>query len=249
MLASAYMEDLVANEYAYDDIRAGESLNEVDFSYYATSIKEWQFSTERYMSSRLMILNLAAQIQELQDFDQSIGISPSQATRFDQALYEIITDAFPMGLYEGSKESTWTYITLKCLPDVANWRYPNTTKSLTYNRHIGTARNVFRRIWIRAQIAGDSQGILEELSEDQAVSIFERTSLTSNPAIAKALILVLNEIRLVSKDNAVYRDAFKRIRRISTNESLDAFSENDLRDRFRSEFQKSLKALKPELVI
>jgi hypothetical protein len=169
-------------------------------------------------------------------------------TEFDTLMYKNISELIPVTLYEASKPGVWSYITLRALPDVANWRYPNKHSDATYERHLGSARNIFRRIWIRVFFADTSSGLLTNIGEDQAVAIFERTAVISNPKIAEASLKALNFVRKVTSRNDVYRDAMIRVRRLASVETIDILSPEDADALILGAFIESLGELAPELV-
>jgi hypothetical protein len=203
-------------------------LEKIDFLFYPNSSESQQFSTGDYLELRQNILSLGAVAQALPEFNPKVGQSQNTFFKFDQLLSREILQIIPLGLFEASAPSVWSYITLKCLPDVANWRFPNFQDLPNYNRHLGGHRNVFRRIWYRSYIAGLNPELIDSITEDQAVALFERTSLTENPRIAHAILIAMAASREKTHSNSVYRDAMKRIRRLNAVKALDAYSDNDL---------------------
>jgi hypothetical protein len=238
---------LIACEYRFDSLSARDSLAINDFAYYPSAYGK-QADEIFYLNLRSRILEIASQAQELDEFDSSVS-SANAFTRFDQILYREILDLVPISLYEASKPSVWSYLTLRVLPDVANWRYPNRTKDSSYERHTGQPRDVFRRIWTRSFFSGDEKGLLQSMGEDQAVSIFERTGVVSNPKNAISALRALATVRKISLNNEIYRDAMTRVRRIAALESLDALPQDIVDSIVLEAFVESLSVIAPNSVV
>jgi hypothetical protein len=90
---------------------------------------------------------------------------------------------------EALRDDVWSFIAAVLAPDVAAWRYPDVSEA----RLRGGVRNVFQRCWIRAVSLDRGEGhpqrweLLEALSEDAMVQIFERASLAGNHRLARFL--------------------------------------------------------------
>lgn len=116
---------------------------------------------------------------------------PDESTRdarreFDQRAAPML-DGKNMNLIpaEAADREVWNFLTLILLPDLAKWRYPNPNKDPRYNRWLGDARNVFRKLWWRQVVLGTELNSV--LGEDEAVSIMERTTLAGQAPLARAM--------------------------------------------------------------
>lgn len=234
---------LIESGYAVQEQDVLNRLSSITFEYYPTSHEGSQFTTEEYLALRRTVLEICADAQEQEQFDPSLKITDKSRSKFDSALTENSLSLFPMSLYEAGSEEIWTYISLVVLPDVANWRFTNKNQFDCYERHVGKKRNVFRRLWIRMYFTGGEAKFASTLTEDQAVSIFERADTADSPRLAKAFVKATLTIRKLSKDNDVYRDAMKRVTRMLSTKSLDLYSDDELEKSILQEFRASLKAI------
>lgn len=237
------MNSLILSHYAIQDEDVLDRLSKLSFEYYPTSLEDSQFTTEEYLALRQTVLGICADAQDRKVFDPSLKITDKSRSKFDSAITERSLTLFPMSLYEAGSEAIWTYISLVVLPDVANWRFPNKNNLGTYERHIGKKRNVFRRLWIRMYFTSGEANFASKLTEDQAVAIFERADTADNPRLAKAFVKATLEIRKVSKDNEIYRDAMKRVTRMLSTKSLDLYSDQELVNTILNEFKASYNAI------
>jgi hypothetical protein len=242
------LQELIATGYKFSDEIALAKIQQLDYAYYPTAPLSDRASDEYYVNLRKELLTVAAQAQGLATFNPTIR-EDRQRSAFDSLLYPAILSLIPISLYEASKADFWSYLTLRVVPDLANWRYQNVKNDSEYRRHLGHPRNVFRRIWTRAYFSQESITLLSQMGEDQAVAIFERTAVVSNPKIAGSAVKALAELRRVTQNNEVYRDALKRVRRLSSVESLDVLSQEEIDARVLAEFLESLKNLAPNSVI
>ncbi|MCQ9331053.1 hypothetical protein NQ023_03035 [Corynebacterium phoceense] len=114
------------------------------------------------------------------------AMARSQVRDFDQRAAAVLYDSLDLVPAEAANQEIWNYLTLSVLPDIAAWRYPNISRSPSFERWLGVDRNVFRKLWWREATLGRSLNAL--LGEDEAVGIMERPSLSGNPAVARAII-------------------------------------------------------------
>ena len=133
---------------------------------------------------------------------------------------------------EASRDEIWSFITLIVLPDFARWRFPSSGEE----RFRGGVRNVFQRLWWRAEALVDSSTtesleILQRLPEDAMVGIMERPGISSNPLIARKLAAKTLDLaaRVPSgRLESAYRDAFRRIRQRVPVVNLDVLDTQEL---------------------
>ena len=147
-------------------------------TYYSLAKK--RASDESLIQLRLDLLSIATEL----------GF-PDESTRdtrraFDQRAAPVL-DGKNMDLIpaEAADRGVWNFLTLILLPDIAKWRYPNPNKDPRYNRWLGDARNVFRKLWWRQVVLGTELNSV--LGEDEAVAIMERTTLAGQAPLARAM--------------------------------------------------------------
>ena len=134
------------------------------------------------------LLTMALRVEELHSKISSLDSEGSglEKLEFDKRVTEEILDIFPLDLYQASMKTVWSFITLRCLPGVASWRFPNKSNHPDFERYLGHERNTFQRLWYRAHLLGPELSI--KLSENDLIQMFERgTTIGSNPIILRTL--------------------------------------------------------------
>ncbi len=168
----------------------------------------------------------------------------TQYIGFDQAVTAKIVAAMDIVPADAAHEGVWSFLSLVVLPDVALWRFPNSSGRGDYERIVGRPRNVFRRLWWRAFALGPETG--SRLYEDEAVGIMERPSLGGNPRIAQTLakehLAVLAAKPSLSRTELM-RQVTKRLRRLSVILTLGVLDDDDLRGLIAQLFAESVDAL------
>lgn len=88
------------------------------------------------------------------------------------------------------RDDVWAFLSCVMLQELVVWRYSAAQRA----RFAGGVRNTFQRLWIRGRTLdlGDTAGdgrwkLLEGLSEDALVQIFERASIASDAQLARAI--------------------------------------------------------------
>lgn len=142
------------------------------------------------------------------------------------------------------QSEVWSYITLRVLPDLALWRWPDNAPE----RYFGNPeRNAFQRLWHRSFILGPELG--SELQEDEAISIFERMeALGSNRSVAIPLARRIIEYRLNrSKDqpgsSEITSQVVVRLRRAMAVTNIVSLSEKEIESFIEAQFGLALEAL------
>lgn len=117
--------------------------------------------------------------------------SSSEARSHFDCLAAIALATEPVFLSgEGLRDDVWAFLTTVLAPDVVAWRFTETANS---SRFSGGVRNAFQRLWIRGSVLDRGEGhkerwfLLQTLTEDAMVQIFERASIASNERVAKVL--------------------------------------------------------------
>lgn len=88
------------------------------------------------------------------------------------------------------RDDNWAFLSCVLLQELVVWRYPVRKRA----RFAGGVRNTFQRLWMRGrtldlgQVADQGRwSLLESLSEDAMVQIFERASIASDAQLSKAI--------------------------------------------------------------
>jgi hypothetical protein len=142
------------------------------------------------------------------------------------------------------QSEVWSYITIRVLPDLALWRWPDNAPE----RYFGNPeRNAFQRLWHRSFILGPELG--SELQEDEAISIFERMeALGSNKNVAVPLARRIVKYRLNrSKDepgsSEVTSQVVVRLRRAMAVTNIVSLSEKEIENFIDVQFGLALESL------
>lgn len=121
---------------------------------------------------------------------------------------------------EALRHDVWSYLGLVLLPDVVAWRFSMKSQ----DRYMGGVRNTFQRLWVKAVALDRGEEIedqerrwelLDRLSEDATVQIFERGSIVASPGLARAIAETWLKITDEKKPDfmeAIMRVAVKLIR-------------------------------------
>ncbi|MEP3428355.1 MAG: DUF6339 family protein [Roseibium sp.] len=88
------------------------------------------------------------------------------------------------------RDDVWAFLSCVILQELVIWRYSARQRA----RFAGGVRNTFQRLWMRGRtlVQGEAAGaerwkLLEDLSEDAMVQIFERASIASDATLARAI--------------------------------------------------------------
>jgi len=111
-------------------------------------------------------------------------------TRFDHHSTAYLAGEAPaLDTGEAYRDDVWAFLSTVLLPDIVKWRFPTPAPE----RFHGGVRNTFQRLWIRGAVLdlGEASparwSLVESLSEDAMVQIFERASLASKAPLARAI--------------------------------------------------------------
>ena len=146
------------------------------------------------------------------------------------------------------QSEVWSYITIRVLPDLALWRWPDNAPE----RYFGNPeRNAFQRLWHRSFILGPELG--SELQEDEAISIFERMeALGSNKNVAVPLARRIVKYRLNRSKNEpgsseVTSQVVVRLRRAMAVTNIVSLSEREIEKLIDDQFSFALESLAKNL--
>jgi hypothetical protein len=142
------------------------------------------------------------------------------------------------------QSEVWSYITIRVLPDLALWRWPENAPE----RYFGNPeRNAFQRLWHRSFILGPELG--SELQEDEAISIFERMeALGSNKDIAVPLARRIIKYRANrTKDepgsSEITSQVVVRLRRLMAVTNVVTLSETEIENLIDEQFDLARESL------
>jgi hypothetical protein len=169
--------------------------------------------------------------------------------RFDQLAGGVLHRGMAIVTADAADEGVWSFLSLVVAPDVAFWRWPNTGMRDDYERILGRPRNVFRRLWWRAEVLGSAADDPNaSLREDEAVAIMERPTFGGDRRLARSIAVahldwVKRNPRLSRTE--LLRDAMKRFRRLTPFVALGALPDDELRDLIDGVFLASCRAMTP----
>lgn len=174
----------------------------------------------------------------------------ASVAQFDRPATRILHEVMEIVPADAASEEVWNFVTLVLLPDVATWRFPDRST----DRMLGRPRNVFRRLWWRAEIVGsDLIDISDGLGEDELVNIMERSTLAASPALARAVAqaVVLRGSSVKAARSELMRDLAKRVLRaqaVLCIEALDSGAVSELVERCLAESISSLAPSPPRVI-
>lgn len=133
---------------------------------------------------------------ELRRIAQKAGFptSNTQAARaqFDQNAAIYLGQLEELQTGEALRDDVWAFMTTVLAPDIVVWRFSDKNRERVA-RFAGGVRNSFQRLWVRGTILDRGEGhaqrweLLEQMTEDAMVQIFERASIGGNPPFAIAI--------------------------------------------------------------
>lgn len=116
--------------------------------------------------------------------------SDKQKAGFDVAAAKWLASHPHLNSPEFLRDDTWAFLSCIVLQEIVVWRY----SARQHARFAGGVRNTFQRLWIRGRTLdlGEATGkerwhLLESLSEDAMVQIFERASIASHAQLSRAI--------------------------------------------------------------
>lgn len=196
------------------------------------------------------LLKTSLRIEEIHSEIAELGVpgSRDQLIDFDRRVTKEILEIFPLDLYQASMKSVWSYITLRCLPGIAAWRFPNKSNHEDFERYLGHERNTFQRLWFRAHLLGPDLSVL--LAENDLIQMFERgKTIGSDPLILRTLAeeaisrrSEIEEIR--GKTSDFVSEAAKIIKRELVVVTLSAMGLEDQKNFIREKTEQALSGLK-----
>ena len=155
--------------------------------------------TERFAPTGMQRVS-AIELKELQE-QLRIGMGEARYPEggvgaradVDRAIARTLAElGLPVG--EMLRPDVWTWMTVHLVPDYLVWRWARTDGSITTARVSGSIlRNALGRLWLRGMVfdlgaASDSRwSLMDRITEDAAVAILERTTVSSDQRVARAV--------------------------------------------------------------
>lgn len=169
--------------------------------------------------------------EELRSLADDLGfpepLARPSVSRFDRPATKTLHDVMQIVPADAASSAVWDFVTLVVLPDVAVWRFPDRAR----NRIFGHQRNVFRRLWARAETVGvDIIDIESGLGEDEFVNIMERTSIASDRRISRALAeeIIRSPAGFGGARSELMRDAAKRVLRLQASLCMEVLEDHEV---------------------
>lgn len=153
---------------------------------------------------------------------------------FDLRVARLLHERTGLVPAEAAVRSTWSFLALVLLPDVAYWRYPRAPGDRVLDTDI--TRHVFGRLWWRAHLleepgaVGDRYALIGAFGEAAFDQIFSRRrSLGGSRTLIRALARTWPRLGLAQKDErAVLREVLKRLRRLGAVVDFEVLDDEQL---------------------
>lgn len=173
-------------------------------------------------------------------------LNRAAVARFDRPATRLLHDSMKIVPADAASADVWSFLSLVVIPDVAVWRFPDRSE----NRLTGHPRNVFRRLWWRAEVVGvDLIDVPAGLGEDELVSIMERPVLASNRRITRAIAAAVHGLEVPPgiARSEVMRDVAKRILRLMPIVALEVVDEDRMNALVDDALRSAIVALRNEV--
>lgn len=154
----------------------------------------------------------------------------------DRAIARALVELdLPVG--EMLRPDVWTWMSVHLLPDYLVWRWAKPDGTITEARVIGSIhRNALGRLWLRGVVfdrgsaSGDRWGLVERIPEDAALAILERTTVSADHRLARAVAQAWIDVGLTgtAADNLLRRTMVRFRVQVALIEAL-ALEEADLK--------------------
>ena len=165
-----------------------------------------------------------------------------QKTRFDAACARYLAENAGIPFPEACRRDFWSYFCIILLPDITAWRFSVVARE----RWIGGMRNTFETLWRRGYLIGLPQGHdssgwrhVEKLTQDAFVQILDRTGLSAEPHVARALaetwVELADEVGQGRMEH-ITREALKGLLAYRRIANFDVLPASELKRTFRAEF-------------
>lgn len=138
-------------------------------------------------------------------------------TSFDKEATIFLASYPALKTGEALRDDVWACLSFIFLPDLVRWRFEGYPR----DRYLGGVRNTFQRLWARGVVLDRGEGsngrwqLVDQLTEDAMVQIFERSSVSGNPELARIIgesWLKTRELVPAGEMESLMRQAMKIIR-------------------------------------
>jgi hypothetical protein len=205
-LASVHVEELLVS------YRNHEQFQIAGKEYFQSDEQRCHFAASGGSPDWMASLDIASGLREVA---RGLGFPESSSAKaraeFDMRATVMLACDKRLDTGEALRDDVWAFISVVLAPDVVAWRFTDKGD----HRFRGGVRNAFQRLWTRgaALDRGESSAnrwlLVQELTEDAMVQIFERASIASNDrlarAIAEAWVTVASE-----KGRSIMEDVMRR---------------------------------------
>ncbi len=140
---------------------------------------------------------------------------------FDREVASWLGDlSLPPG-EEVLRAETWAWFAVQLTPHIVRWRFAGADGATPIERFAGSVqRNTIGRLWLRGWVLDQGEAhperwsLAQEISEDAAVAILERTTVASQHRVARMIAHAWLVVRSegVRDPDGLLREAIKRIR-------------------------------------
>lgn len=141
-------------------------------------------------SSPETALDLAAKLRSLaREFGFPDKNSSSAKSKFDFEATKFLACHSALNTGEVYRDDVWACLSFIFLPDIVGWRF----EGFSRDRYIGGVRNALQRLWTRGVVldrgteSDERWQLVGQLTEDAMVQIFERSSVSGNPRLARCI--------------------------------------------------------------
>jgi hypothetical protein len=166
---------------------------------------------------------------------------------FDQQVGAALHRLMDIAPAEAAAGGIWSFLALVLMPDVAAWRFPDRKpeRMIGTDYLFGANSHVFTRLWARAAVLSEETN--NQLGEDEAVALFERSTIGGDPRLARTIADTLVTTGAAHQDLArskIMRDAMKRVRRLAVFVCFPALDDGPLRLMIKECFNQTVVALR-----
>lgn len=172
----------------------------------------------------------------------ALSESDRQHAEFDTRTAILLAEHPCLQTGEALRPEFWSYLCLIRLPDVVSWRF----RGPPINRFLGGVRNALQRLWHRGRVLDRGKQhprrweLIEKLTEDAMVQIFERASVVRSPWLARCLAEAwlehANEHRRGGMED-LFRTVVKLVRLRNQVIDLAAMGEENCMEEVRDQFR------------
>lgn len=165
-----------------------------------------------------------------------LDVKGPQRLKFDAECTKFVYENIKISPVEAADDGLWSFLSCVLMPNIAIWRFRE-NDATNIERLLGGRRNIFQRLWRRADIlriptsTEAPYAIIDALMEDECVQIQERPTTAGMRALARAAaaaVLSDGSGRDVH-GRKLMRDVQKRLMRLSPMVSFEVMSDTELR--------------------